>query len=106
MDTTIKCCNCDREMGLGEFLTYVETYLLKLIVPATVPFLIAALTREILARTKAPVNRKTRGFIDNSMAGLANNYSITCPHCKQVDWYPASTPKPKKLEEKSKQEVV
>lgn len=36
MDTTMKCANCDREMGLMEFLTYAEAYFLKLAVPALV----------------------------------------------------------------------
>lgn len=40
------------------------------------------------------------------MAGLATNFSIACPHCKQVDWYPASGKKPEKLKEKSEHEVI
>ncbi|MFA6527039.1 MAG: hypothetical protein WCT20_01305 [Candidatus Babeliales bacterium] len=100
MDTTMKCSNCGREMGLAEFLTYAEAYFLKLIIPATVPFLIAALANEISNKTKgAVVDGQTRGVIDQSMSGLANNYSIACPHCKKIDWYPASGPRPEKLEE-------
>jgi hypothetical protein len=45
MDTTIKCNNCDREMGLTEFLTYPEAYLVKLIAPVLVPIFIAAITQ-------------------------------------------------------------
>ena len=102
MDTTIKCCNCDREMGLTEFLTYPEAYLMKLIIPLVVPFIVTAIANELAFRSKAPAGGKTRGVIDNGMAGLAKNFSIACPNCGQINWYPASGPKPKKVKEKSK----
>ncbi len=106
MDTTIKCNNCGREMGLTEFLTYPEAYLMKLIIPLVVPFIVTAIANEIATRAKASAGGETRGIIDNSMAGLAQNFSIACPNCGQIHWYPASGPKPKKLKEKSKQAVI
>ncbi len=106
IDTTMKCGNCGREMGLMEFLTYVEAYFLKTIVPATIPFLLAAIATKLSIGTKEINIGKTRGVIDTSMAGLSNNFSITCPHCKQVDWYPASGKKPQKVKAKSKNVVV
>ncbi len=93
MDTKMKCCKCEREMGLAEFLTYVEAYLLKLIAPAAITFIISAITHKF--------SNETRGIVDESMAGLANNFAITCPNCKAVDcWYPASGKRPKKLKTK------
>jgi hypothetical protein len=86
-------------MGLPEFLTYAETYLLKIIVVTAIPFLIAAI--------KQKLSTETRGFIDGSMAGLANNFKITCPNCKQVEnWYPASGKKPKKVKQKNESAVI
>ncbi|MFH1643635.1 MAG: hypothetical protein ABIA74_00470 [bacterium] len=94
MDTKMNCCKCDREMSLTEFLTYAEAYLLKFIVPAALPFLISAINQKL--------SDKTRGIIDESMAGLANNFAIACPNCKAIDcWYPASGKKPKKLKSKN-----
>ena len=93
MDTKMKCSKCEREMGLAEFLTYVEAYFLKLIAPAAISFIISAISQKF--------SSTTRGIVDESMAGLANNFAITCPNCKAVDcWYPASGKKPKKLETK------
>ena len=101
MDTKMNCSECGREMGLAEFLTYAEAYFLKLIIPTAIPFIISAINHKLSNETN-----NTRGVIDESMAGLANNFSIACPHCKQVDWYPASGEKPKKLESKSKDVVI
>ena len=106
MDTTIKCCNCNREMGLTEFLTYPEAYLMKFIIPLVVPFIVTAIANEISARTKALADGETRGIIDNGMAGLAKNFSISCPNCGQINWYPASGPKPKKINAKNKPAAV
>ena len=100
MDTTMKCSNCDREVGLVEFSTYAEAYFLKLMLPALATFVVGAITYRFTHAT-----HETRGIIDETMAGLANNFSIMCPHCKQIDWYPASGVKPKKLEQKSEQSV-
>jgi len=102
MDTTIKCCNCDREMGLTEFLTYPEAYLMKLIIPLVVPFIVTAIANELASRTNESVGGATRGVIDNGMAGLAKNFSISCPNCGKINWCPASGLKPKKVKDKSK----
>ena len=106
MDTTIKCCNCDRAMGLAEFLTYPEAYLMKLIAPILVPYFVGLMAQKFSTQTKGVADGETRGVIDNSMAGLAKNFSIACPNCGQINWYPASGPKPKKVKAKSKQVVV
>lgn len=106
MDTTIKCCNCDREMGLAEFLTYPEAYLTKLIAPVLVSYFIGLMTQKLLTQTKWITDGETRGFIDGNMAGLAKNFSIACPNCGKINWYPASGPKPKEVKGKSKQAVV
>lgn len=106
MDTTIKCCNCDREMGLAEFLAYPEAYLMKLIAPVLVPFFVGLIAQKLSTQTKGVPDGDTRGFIDENMAGLAKNFSIACPNCGQINWYPTSGPKPKKVKEKSKQAVV
>ncbi len=109
METTIKCNNCAREMDLAEFLTYPEAYLMKFIMPLVVPFIVTAIKNEILARTITAAGSagvEARGFIDNSMAGLAHNFSIACPNCGQISWYPASGPKPKEAKEKNNQKIV
>lgn len=87
-------------MELAEFLTYPEAYLLKLIAPTLVPIFISALALKISKITE------TRGFIDESMAGLAKNFSIECPNCGKIDWYPKSGEKPKKVKVKSNKMVV
>ena len=106
MDTTIKCCNCDREMGLSEFLTYPEAYLTKLIAPVLVSYFVGLMAQKFSTPTKGVGDGETRGVIDNSMAGLAKNFSIACPNCGKINWYPASGTKPKEVKEKSKQAVV
>ena len=62
MDTTIKCNNCDREIGYT-------------------------------------LSTRTRGIVDTNMSGLATNFKIACPNCGQINWYPASGPKPKNINE-------
>ena len=82
-------------MGLAEFLTYTEVYLIKtLIVAVAIPVLIQMIKNSLLT--------STRGFVDETMAGLANNFSIACPNCKYVDtpWYPGTQQKPKKIKQK------
>ncbi|MFH0898071.1 MAG: hypothetical protein V1855_00660 [bacterium] len=106
MDTTIKCNNCDREMGLVEFSTYGEAYFIKLIAPAIASFVVAAIIQRLSTPTKGMIDVETRGVIDTNMAGLATNFSIACPNCGQINWYPASRPKPQKVEKKSKQAIV
>lgn len=106
MDTTIKCNNYDREMGLVEFSTYAESYFIKLIAPQIVSFVVSAIIRQIIDETKRMVEVETRGVIDTSMAGLAKNFSIVCPNCGQNNWYPTSGQKPKKVKEKNKQVVI
>ena len=101
MDTKIICNKCDRVMGLVEFLTYVEAYFLKLIVPAAVSFIIGAIASKISKETN-----KSKGIIDESMSGLANNFSIECPHCKQIDWSPISFKKINKLDQKKKNIII
>ncbi|MCF7799991.1 hypothetical protein K9L05_03995 [Candidatus Babeliales bacterium] len=95
MDIKIVCNKCSREMGLVEFLTYVEAYFLKLIVPAAVSFIISAVANKLSKETS-----ESRGIIDETMSGLANNFSIECPHCKQIDWSPISCKKTNKLNQK------
>lgn len=88
-------------MGLAEFLIYGEAYLIKLIAPALVPFMIAAIAQKLSADTKGTVDSEKRGIIDESMSGLAKNFSIACPNCEQINWYPASGKKPKQLKAKT-----
>jgi len=90
-------------MGLAEFLTYPEAYLLKLIAPTLVPIFIAALAQAISNKTTKTFDDRTRGFIDESMAGLAKNFSIECPNCGEINWYPTSGKKPNR---KNKQMIV
>lgn len=105
MDTTIKCNNCGREMGLAEFLTYPEAYLLKLIAASLVPLFISALAQKIAIDAKENKHAK-KGLIDESMAGLAKNFSIECPICGEINWYPLSQQAPKKNKKKSNELVV
>lgn len=98
MRMIMKCRTCDYEMGLPEFLTYAEAYLIKtLVVAAAIPLLIAMMQKTL--------STQTRGLIDGTMAGLANNFSITCPNCKKADepWYPGTQQKPKKIKQKTNQ---
>ncbi len=93
----INCRHCNKKMNLGEFLAYAETYLLKyLIIPVVVPFLIAAI--------KDRLQTTTRGFFDDTMAGLANNFSIACSNCKNAEtpWDPAPEELPDKSIKKNK----
>ncbi len=71
----MRCDKCGKEMHLFEFLTYAEAYLLKAIVIASVPFVLAAIKNLLLT--------PTRGLINDTMAGLANNFKIKCPKCKK-----------------------
>jgi len=86
----MKCRHCNRKMDFVEFLTYPAAYFLKLIAPAVIPAVIAAILRELSVQNK--------GVIDSGMAGLANNFEIACPECKKVDkpWDPAPEEKQKK----------
>lgn len=91
----MKCRKCDYEMELSEFLAYAEAYLIKTLVVATaIPLLIAMIRNAFSSPTK--------GFIDGTMSGLANNFAISCPNCKKADepWFPASGKKPKKIKQK------
>jgi hypothetical protein len=103
LDTTIKCNNCDREMGLVEFSTYGQAFFIKLIAPAMAAFVAAAVAQRLADQSKINNNR---GVIDTNMAGFAKNFSIECPNCGQINWYPGSGPKPKKLKGKNKQSTV
>ena len=68
-------------MDLWEFLTYAESYFLKILVATAVPFIILAIKQALASAT--------RGIIDSQMAGLANSFSITCPKCKIIEgWDP------------------
>jgi|GEM_PF-1234046 hypothetical protein len=96
MDTTIRCNGCGREMGLTEFLTYPKAYLIKRIAPALVPIFVSLLVQNITNNKKGRSTYDTRGMIDTSMAGLAENFSIHCPNCGELNWYPASGKKPRK----------
>ncbi len=91
----IKCRKCDYEMGVAEFLTYAEAYLIKSVVVGVVVPLFIRWVRDCFVPP-------TRGFIDGSMAGLANIFLISCPNCKKLDepWYPGSSKKPKKVTHK------
>ena len=96
----IKCRVCDYEMGLPEFLTYAEAYLIKtLVVAVAIPLLIAMMHNKF--------STPTRGFVDGTMAGLANNFSVACPNCKKVDepWYPGMQQKPKTVRKKSEKKL-
>src|SRR5215510_10375747 len=97
MQMFMKCRKCDYEMGLAEFLAYAEAYLIKTLVVATaIPLLISMMQNYL--------STPTREFVDGTMAGLANNFSIACPNCKKVDepWYPASGKNPKKIKTNNK----
>jgi len=95
----MKCRECNKKMGLVEFSTYPAAYFIKLIAAEVIPQVIAAIVRELSAGKK--------GFIDESMAGLANIFKIACPKCKNVDcWDPAAEEKPKKLNPKSDTVVI
>lgn len=77
----MKCRKCGRTMDLWEFATYVEAYFIKLVAAAAVPFIVTAI--------KQKLSSGTRGIIDSSMAGLANNFEIACPKCKKPNcWDP------------------
>ena len=93
-------------MGLAEFLTYPEAYLMKLIAPSVVSFIVGAISYKLSTGTKGMIDSETRGMIDNSMAGLAKNFSIACPNCGQINWYPASGKKPKKCKKKNDSAVI
>ncbi len=57
----MKCRVCDYEMGLAEFLTYAEAYLIKtLVVAVAIPLLVEMIKNSL----------STRGFVDEKMAGL------------------------------------
>ena len=93
MDTTIKCNSCSREMGLVEFLTYPKAYFMKLMAPALASFVAGAIGYRLSA--------ETRGIVDGTMSGRAKNFSITCPNCENIDWYPVFGKKPKKIKQKN-----
>ena len=65
-----------------------------LIVAVAIPVLIQMIKNSLLT--------STRGFVDETMAGLANNFSMACPNCKHADtpWYPGTQLKPKKITQK------
>ena len=92
----MKCRYCKKKMDLAEFLTYAEAYLIKNILIATaIPLFIAMMKHWLLTPTK--------GLIDSTMAGLANNFAMECPQCKRSDkpWDPA----PEKESRISKQKM-
>ena len=81
----IKCNNCSREMSLAELLGYLEVYLLKVLVPAVVTFLLPLLKE----RFSKPTQATTKGWIDDTMASAANAFHISCPKCKKDNcWDP------------------
>ena len=71
----IYCLSCKQVMTLAEFLTYPASFFIKAATPFLVQFFIDALRNYTLSGTRGPV--------DATMAGLANNFDITCPGCKQ-----------------------
>lgn len=78
----IRCSKCGREMFLTEFLTYPAAFLVKIFKDVVVQFIVEAL--------KEKLSNPKRGIIDDSMSGLANNFSMACPKCGQIGlWEPA-----------------
>ena len=99
----IKCRFCNKTMDLAEFLTYSEAYLIKTLIIATaIPLLIALIRNQL--------STPTRGVIDSTMAGLANNFAIGCPNCKRADepWDPApnQVKEPKKVKRKDECSII
>ncbi len=79
----MKCRDCNRKMSLTELTTYPVAYFLKLVAPALIPRVIAAIAHALLPGTK--------GVIDESMVGFANNFLISCPKCKKTEcWDPVA----------------
>jgi hypothetical protein len=69
-------------MSLAEFMTYVQTYFIKLFADVVVKFLVNAAEHYLLTAKK--------GIISDQMSGLANNFKIECPRCKHIGgWEPA-----------------
>lgn len=92
----MKCRYCKKKMDLAEFLTYAEAYLIKnVLVAVAIPLFIAMI--------KHWLSTPTKGFIDSTMAGLANNFAMECPQCKRADkpWDPAPVKKPKTLKQEN-----
>lgn len=76
----IWCSECHREMDFHELLGYGEAYLLKVTTSAVSNLLLEALKLYCFESTK-------KGFVDGSMAGIANVFKIECSRCKKVvDW--------------------
>jgi len=90
----MKCRKCGRIMDLWKFATYVEAYFIKLVAAAAVPFIVTAITQKL--------SSGTRGIIDSSMDGLANNFEIACPKCKKPNcWDPAPGEEKSKTSQKT-----
>lgn len=84
MDSAIKCRECGRIVGIGEFAGYGEAYLLKCLVAAGA---VTLLIKTFMDSISTP----TRGFIDGQMAAFGNTF-LDCPQCgKKSTWDPISS---------------
>lgn len=76
----IWCGECKREMDIYELLGSGQAYLLKKVSTPICGLLIEALREYCFQNTK-------KGFVDGSMASIANTFKIECSRCKKVvDW--------------------
>lgn len=97
----IKCNKCSREMYVSELLPNVALYLGKLLAPILVPIL----TKALESYWKNPQPAPTKGFFDNSMAGLANISATKCPSCEKTGCWEAY-PEIEKTTEKTIKETT
>lgn len=86
----IKCNKCNREMYGSELLPNVALYLGTLLSPILIPII----TKALESYWNTPQPTPTKGFLDNSMAGIANISATNCPSCGKTecwDAYPEGT---------------
>ena len=82
----IKCRECGRGMDFGEFMPYIEFYLLKLAVASGLAAFLVETVKNYFS-----TKQETKGFVDGRMATYANLVEIKCPKCKEIGvWDPIS----------------
>ncbi len=85
----IKCNKCNREMYGSELLPNVTLYLGKILAPLLIPILTKALESYWKTPQPAPTTEPTKGFLDTSMAGIANISDTKCPSCGKTSCWNA-----------------
>lgn len=91
------CRKCKRVMSLNELVAYASTHFAKLLFASGLAVYLAQAIKDYFSD-------KTRGFVDETMAGACNGLLMACPKCQKTNCWDPLPEAEQKSEEK--QQVV